>query len=646
MRNARESFMRRIVHLRVAALMAVTVTLAVGVALVGVEEPAQAAFPGENGRIAYYSCGDRDLASECEIYTLPPSGGTPTQLTNNTATDIYPAYSPDGTKIAFARWNADYEIWVMSHDGTSERQLTNNTTDDIMPAYSPDSTTIVYAGKDGNDWEIYAIPASGGSARKLTDNLTDDLAPVYSPDGTTIAYMHKDGLADGDDYEIETIPADGGTPTKLTDNTTADSFPNYSPNGATIAYGSHDGQDVEIYSIPATGGTSTRLTDNTLQESGPAYSPDGSMIVYMSSDGQGGDPEIYRMPSSGGTPIQLTDDTAIDHHPDWGVAVATPPDTTAPETSVDSGPQGPTNDATPTFTFSGSDNVTITANLKYQYRVDGGDWSMPLSTSTTANVVGLSDGAHLFEVRAVDEAGNEDLSPAERSFTVDTAVPTAQPSARGLVADSTLGTTAVPVQLTWSATDVGSGVAGYQLQQSVNGGAYADVSLPSQTTTTLTVSLDPGKTYRYQVRAQDKAGNWSAWAAGPSFTLAAVQEDGSGVAYPAGKWTRATLSGAYGGYVKHANVSGARAKFTFSGDEVAWVSTKSANRGKAEVWLDGVKVATVDLYSATTQTRRVVYSKGGLDPSKSHTLEVRVLGTKNAASSGKRVDVDAFLALR
>src|SRR5215212_2741798 len=150
MRNARESFMGRIVHLRVAALMAVTVALTIGVALVGVEEPAHAAFPGENGRIAYYSCGDRDLAMECEIYTIPPSGGSPTQLTNNTATDIYPAYSPDGTKITFARWNADYEIWVMSHDGTSERQLTNNTTDDIMPAYSPDSTTIVYAGKDGN----------------------------------------------------------------------------------------------------------------------------------------------------------------------------------------------------------------------------------------------------------------------------------------------------------------------------------------------------------------------------------------------------------------------------------------------------------------------------------------------------------------
>jgi hypothetical protein len=98
--------------------------------------------------------------------------------------------------------------------------------------------------------------------------------------------------------------------------------------------------------------------------------------------------------------------------------------------------------------------------------------------------------------------------------------------------------------------------------------------------------------------------------------------------------------------VKYASASGARARFAFTGDEVAWVSTKSYNRGNAEVWLDGVKVATVDLYSATTQTRRVVFSQGGLAPTQTHILEVRVLGTKSAASSGKRVDVDAFVALR
>jgi hypothetical protein len=114
-------------------------------------------------------------------------------------------------------------------------------------------------------------------------------------------------------------------------------------------------------------------------------------------------------------------------HSDMGlddVKLTTTPanDTTAPSTSITSGPNGQTNNTAPTFTFSGSDNVTITANLKYQYRLDSGGWSAA-STSTTANLTGLSEGAHLFEVRAVDEAGNVDAIPAKRSFTVDTKAP-------------------------------------------------------------------------------------------------------------------------------------------------------------------------------------------------------------------------------
>ena len=69
------------------------------------------------------------------------------------------------------------------------------------------------------------------------------------------------------------------------------------------------------------------------------------------------------------------------------------------------------------------------------------------------------------------------------------------------------------------------------------------------------------------------------------------------------------------------------------------------NRGKAEVWIDGAKAATVDLYSPANQARKMVFTKSWAS-SKGHTLEVRVLGTKNAASSGKRIDVDAFVALR
>ena len=65
----------------------------------------------------------------------------------------------------------------------------------------------------------------------------------------------------------------------------------------------------------------------------------------------------------------------------------------------------------------------------------------------------------------------------------------------------------------------------------------------------------------------------------------------------------------------------------------------------AEVWVDGAKVNSADLYASSAQPRKMIYAKSQMNPLVSHSIEVRVLGTKNASSSGTRVDVDAFVVL-
>jgi hypothetical protein len=236
---------------------------------------------------------------------------------------------------------------------------------------------------------------------------------------------------------------------------------------------------------------------------------------------------------------------------------------------------------------------------------------------------------------ATDNAGNTE-QPHTLNVKLDATAPQPQPPLQSLLTNSVLDTATVPVKLTWSATDATSGVARYQLQQSINGGVYADVSL--------TTSLNAGTTYRFRIRAQDQVGNWSTWNAGPSFTVERRQENYQAVSYT-GQWTLQALSSASGGYVKHAKTSDATAQFSFAGRNVAWVAPTGPGRGEAEVWINGNKVDTVDLYSSSVQPRKVVFTKGWA-ASKSRTLEIRVLGTKNAASSGERVDVDAFVVLR
>ena len=219
--------------------------------------------------------------------------------------------------------------------------------------------------------------------------------------------------------------------------------------------------------------------------------------------------------------------------------------------------------------------------------------------------------------------------------------PRVNPLERSLVAGSTLGDPEVPVKLSWSATDAGGEVTGYQLQQSTYGNPYENVGLADATTTTRTLGFAPGSNYRLRVRATDDNGNRSDWKYGTRFALDTLQENDPSISY-AKTWKGQSLASAYGGGVKYATARGAKATLSFTGTEVAWVAPESKTRGKAAVSLDGAKVATVNLFSRQTLARQVVFSRGNLDPATPHTLEVRSLGT----SGRPRVDVDAFVVLR
>ena len=116
--------MRRTV-LGFATTMLAAMLAACGVAMLAVNEPAQAAFPGQNGRIAYVFHLPNGFH---EIYTMNPNGTDRKKLTNNLAYDTSPTYSPSGTKIAFAsvREGDVSKIYTMNaSDGSAKKPLTN-----------------------------------------------------------------------------------------------------------------------------------------------------------------------------------------------------------------------------------------------------------------------------------------------------------------------------------------------------------------------------------------------------------------------------------------------------------------------------------------------------------------------------------------
>jgi hypothetical protein len=110
--------------------------------------------------------------------------------------------------------------------------------------------------------------------------------------------------------------------------------------------------------------------------------------------------------------------TAIDQFQNAGTASRTViVDNAPPDTQILGGPVDTVSEPSAVFTFAGTDNLTAAAGLAFAWRLDGGAFT-PFAAITSAALPGLGAGSHVFEVKARDLAGNEDPSPARRTFTV------------------------------------------------------------------------------------------------------------------------------------------------------------------------------------------------------------------------------------
>ena len=262
--------------------------------------PAEGAFPGANGKIAFVS--DRD--DNQEIYVMEADGSGQTNLTNNLANDSKPAWSPDGTKIAFFS-DRTGDVYVMNADGTGQTNLTNNGVSDTDPAWSPDGTQIAFTG--GNSAGVFVMDADGSDQTPLP-GAAFGFRPAWSPDGTKIAFDHDTDVLN---FQVFVINADGTGLTRLTTNSTNDFAPAWSPDGTKIAFMSDRISLVDVFVMDADGSDQTKLTNGYR----PAWSPDGTKIAFSTflTDHF----EVFVMNADGSGQTQLTNNPAFDFFPDW-----------------------------------------------------------------------------------------------------------------------------------------------------------------------------------------------------------------------------------------------------------------------------------------------------------------------------------------
>jgi Tol biopolymer transport system component len=289
------------------AIRSLLILLAVVGVILAVAAPAHAAFPGANGKIAYVRDAGQGVGT-CpdEIDTINPDGTGVSSLTSSTSTNLSPAWSADGQRIVFARaqgvdcnttgWNTGIEIWVMNADGSGQVKLTNNTALDDTPAWSPDGTKIVFVSNRDGPLQVYTMNADGTNQVRLTTIVADDREPTWSPNGQTIAFERNGAI-----YEI---PADGsGVATNISNPAahTYDEWPDWSPDGQRIVfdriYTPDDDylQNIVVMNADGTNQHGITSTSELAYDLYPVWSPDGKKIasyrggtnVVLNADGSG-----------------------------------------------------------------------------------------------------------------------------------------------------------------------------------------------------------------------------------------------------------------------------------------------------------------------------------------------------------------------
>ncbi len=225
------------------------------------------------------------------------------------------------------------------------------------------------------------------------------------------------------------------------------------------------------------------------------------------------------------------------------------------------------------------------------------------------------------------------------SVLVENEPPVASPPTASLDRGSRAGKSGVPLRLAWAPATDASPIAGYQLGE-VSGLQAMAVAATTGTTRTTTRTIPYATSRSYAVRAKDAPGNTGPWSAASTARVIRVQESSPAVRRSSG-WTKVSATSALGGRFRYATSAGSWIRTTFTGSGIAVVGRKAPNRGRAEIRIDGVLVRSVGAHAKKLRTRILLYA-GKVDPSRPHTIEVRVVGT----AGHPRFDVDAFLVLR
>ncbi len=238
-------------------------------------------FPSPDGKKLVFEI---TIAGHEQLFTMNIDGSGQTQITSNAADHDSPAWSPDGSKIAYVSGadDKDEAIYMMNADGSGAQRLTGNPSSYIHPNWSRDGTKIIFCADDDlhppkkNASEIFSIDIKTREMKTLIRGGTNTY-PSWSPDGEKIVFRRMIGEMNS---EVFVANSDGSGERNLTSHPAFDGWPAWSPDGAQIAFSSNRNANYQIFVMNADG-SGVRLVANTEgRATEPRWAPDGKTVYF------------------------------------------------------------------------------------------------------------------------------------------------------------------------------------------------------------------------------------------------------------------------------------------------------------------------------------------------------------------------------
>ncbi len=232
-------------------------------------------------RIAYITRERTARGYSHKLQVADADGFNPVTILTSKEPLISPAWSPDGTRLAYVSFEKQRPVLIVQDVVRGSRsRLAEFNGINSAPAWSPDGTRLALTlSRDGNP-EIYLMRLSDKMLTRLTHNPAIDTEPAWSPDGREIVFTSDRGGRP----QIYRMQADGSRVERLTFEGEYNARPSYSPDGKmlTLISGGGGRYHAALYHLSAS--VLQVLTDTPLDES-PTFAPNGRMVLYATDRG-------------------------------------------------------------------------------------------------------------------------------------------------------------------------------------------------------------------------------------------------------------------------------------------------------------------------------------------------------------------------